>query len=261
MRRRARQLGAVALRGGQQCEIRVGGAPPTPAAVAPRRAPADAPAPAPVSGERVQHRVLETLSGLFGVSQDDLRVTFDEASRDLLSTQVLSRRVDVQATAASSRLMVRVWVYDGDRLIVQGVVRADVRIRVEAVVLRAAISRGDRITQEHITREILWMEPTGAPPVRDPATALGAVAKTRLDAGTVLRVDHIEAPIVIKRGDLVSVHALAGGMTVRTRARALADAREGELVELSRARDRKPFVARASGPGIAVLEAPDARAN
>lgn len=246
--------GRVALRGGQRCEIRTGGAPAPRAAVDPQAPPTDATDPSTAPGDRVRHRVLETLAGLFGVTQDDLRVSFDASSADLLAMSASSRRVDVQATTASSRLMVRVWVYEGDRLLTQGVVRADIRVRVEAVVLRAAISRGERVTPDHVTLETLWMEPTGAPPVRDMASALGAVSKTRLDAGAVLRVDHVEPPLVIKRGDLVSVHALAGGLTVRTKARALADAREGELVELSRARDRRPFLARASGPGIAVLE-------
>lgn len=249
--------GRLALRGGQSCDLR---------AVAPVAASTSAPglssgaepgdATPALPGERVQGRVIETLAALFGVEHDDLRIGFDDSSRELLATPVQGRRVDVQTSAASSsRLMIRVWVYEGDRVVAHGAVRADVRVRVNAVVLRAAISRGDRLTPEHLGQETLWMEPSGAPPVRSMPDALGAVAKTRLDAGSVLRTDHIEAPLVIRRGDLVSVHALAGGLTVRTRARALADAREGELVELSRARDRKPFVARAAGPGIAVLDA------
>lgn len=250
--------GRLALRGGQSCDLRAV-APVAASTSAPGRSsgadPGDA-TPAPSAGERVQGRVIETLAALFGVEHDDLRIGFDDSSRELLATPVQGRRVDVQtSTASSSRLMIRVWVYEGDRVVAHGTVRADVRVRVNAVVLRAAISRGDRLTSEHLGQETLWMEPSGAPPVRAMPDALGAVAKTRLDAGSVLRTDHIEAPLVIRRGDLVSVHALAGGLTVRTHARALADAREGELVELSRARDRKPFVARAAGPGIAVLDA------
>lgn len=249
--------GRLALRGGQACELRVNapshsttGATPRATAVEPGDS-AQAP-----TGERVQGRVIETLAGLFGVAHDDLRISFDDASRELLATPVQGRRVDVQTSAAaSSRLMIRVWVYEGDHVVAHGTIRADVRLRVNAVVLRAAVSRGVRLTPEHLGQETLWMEPSGAPPVREMRDALGAVAKTRLDAGSVLRTDHVEPPLVIRRGDLVSVHALAGGLTVRTRARAMADAREGELVELSRARDRKPFVARAAGPGIAVLDA------
>lgn len=242
--------GRVALRG-SSCAVRVAAAQRT-ETVGPAETIPESAAP---GGETVRDRIIATLRELFGAEPDAIRVALDDTGKDLLSRAVQGRRVDVEtSSASSSRLAIRVWMYEGDRLVADGTVRADVSLRVECFTLASPVGKGDRIDASVLTRATLWMSPTGAPPIRNEAQAIGAVARTRLDAGTVLRTDHVEAPIVIKRGDLVSVHALAGSMVLKTQARALADAREGETVELSRGRERKAFLARAAGPGLAILE-------
>jgi flagella basal body P-ring formation protein FlgA len=242
--------GRIALRG-SSCAVRIA-APAIVDASVPTNAPTERVAP---GLETVRDRILATLGELFGAEPDAIRVTLDDAGKDILSRPVHGRRVDIEtSSASSSRIAIRVWMYEGDRLIVDGSVRADVSLRIDCLTLSRALGKGDRLDASMFSRTTLWMAPTGAPPVRNEAQAIGAVARTRLDAGTVLRTDHIEAPIVIKRGDLVSVHALAGSMVLKTQARALADAREGEMVELSRGRDRKAFLARAAGPGLAILD-------
>lgn len=242
--------GRVALRG-SSCAVRIAAPTSMDASIPP-----SPPTERVASGvETIRDRILATLGELFGAEPDAIRVTLDDGGKDVLSRPINGRRVDIEtSSASSSRIAIRVWMYESDRLVVDGSVRADVSLRIDCLTLTRPIGKGDRLEQSMFSRTTLWMSPTGAPPVRDEAQAIGAVARTRLDAGTVLRTDHIEAPVVIKRGDLVSVHALAGSMVLKTQARALADAREGEMVELSRGRDRKAFLARAAGPGLAILE-------
>lgn len=242
--------GRIALRG-SVCAVRIA-APAIADASAALTAPTERASP---GVETIRDRILATLGELFGAEPDAIRVTLDDAGKDILARPINGRRVDIETSSAnSSRLAIRVWMYEGDRLVVDGSVRADVSLRVDCLTLSRALGKGDRLDASMFSRTTQWMAPTGAPPVRNEAQAIGAVARTRLDAGTILRTDHIEAPVVIKRGDLVSVHALAGSMVLKTQARALADAREGEMVELSRGRDRKAFLARAAGPGLAILE-------
>lgn len=243
--------GRLALRG-SSCAVRVA----SPAAIVRTDDSAPQTAVQRPGVETVRDRVLATLRELFGAEPEAIRVAFDDGGRGVLSTPVRGHRVDVEtSSASSSRLAIRVWMYDGDRLALEGSVRADVSLLVDTFTLSTAVGRGDRIDASMLTKATLWMSPTGAPPIRDEAQAVGAVARTRLDAGTVLRTEHVEAPLVIERGDLVTVHALAGAMIVKTKARALADAREGEMVELSRGRETRPFLARAAAPGLAILEA------
>jgi flagella basal body P-ring formation protein FlgA len=248
--------GRLALRG-SACAVRVNTQRPadSPAAIDEPFFAADA-APATPGVETIRDRIIATLRELFGAEPDAMRVAIDDTGKDFLNHAINGRRVDIEtSSASSSRLNIRVWMYEGDRLVVDGQARADVSLRVDVFTLSAPVGRGDRIDASVLSKATVWMAPSGAPPIRLESQAVGAVARTRLDAGTVLRTDHVEAPVVIKRGDLVTVHALAGSMLLKTKARALADAREGEFVELSRSRDRKSFLARVAGPGLAILDA------
>jgi len=72
-------------------------------------------------------------------------------------------------------------------------------------------------------------------------TTRSVVAGQQLDA-TVLR--H---PLLVRRGDVVTVYARTGGIQVRTTARARDDGSAGELVMIESLRDRKRYFARVTG--------------
>ncbi len=246
--------GRIALRGAG-CSVRIATQKIEPAEQSAQITPAEY-SPGASGVETIGDRIVATLRELFGAEPENIRVALEDAGKGLLNRAILGRRVDIEtSSASSSRLTIRVWMYEGDHLVADGQVRADVSLRVDVFTLNAPVGRGERIEASMLSRATVWMPPSGAPPIRQEAQAVGAVARTRLDTGTIVRTDHVEAPVVVKRGDLVTVHALAGSMLLKTKARALADGREGELVELSRARDRKSFLARVAGPGLVILDA------
>ncbi len=246
--------GRIALRGAG-CSVRVAAPKVEKAAPNASVVPSDF-TPSTPGVETIRDRIVATLRELFGAQPETMRVALDDGGKGLLDRAVFGRRVDIEtSSASSSRLTIRVWMYEGDHLAADGQVRADVSLQVDVFTLNTPVGRGDKIDASMLTRNTVWMPPSGAPPIREESQAVGAVARTRLDTGTIVRTDHVEAPIVVKRGDLVTVHALAGSMLLKTKARALADGREGELVELSRSRDRKSFLARVAGPGLVILDA------
>ncbi|MCA9292865.1 MAG: flagella basal body P-ring formation protein FlgA, partial [Phycisphaerales bacterium] len=61
--------------------------------------------------------------------------------------------------------------------------------------------------------------------------------------------------LAIRRGDLVQVHCLSGGLVVRGRGRAMANGRVGELIECKLEGAERSFLARVDGPGRVVMEA------
>lgn len=203
----------------------------------------------------VRTRIVALLTRLYDVAPGDLRVLFSEDDDAFLNTPEFGRRIEVQpaATASSSRFAVVVWVYDGDRLLESRTLRIDLQVRRRVFVLASELQRGDSIRETHLRAETMWLEPTGPAPIRKDEAAIGSVARRRLAAGTVLRVDQLESPVVVRRGELVTIHCLSGGVVVKTRARAQSDAREGDLIELRMDGRRKSFVARIVGPGRAVM--------
>lgn len=202
----------------------------------------------------VRGAVEEMLCRLYGVGSEDLRATYDARDWGFLSREVWGKRVEAQpgGSATGSKQPVRVWVYEGDRVALEGQVSASVEVRKRVAVLTRALRRGELIGEGDVRMEEMWVDASGSPAsVED---VVGREARTRLSAGGVVRSTDVEAAQVIRRGDLVTVHCVSGGVVVKAPARALGDAREGESVELRMDGSKRSFVARASGKGRAVIE-------
>ncbi len=203
----------------------------------------------------VRTRIVSLLLRVYDVDSENLRVLFNEDDKSFLDLPDAGRRIEVQpaSTGSSSRFAVVVWLYAGDQLLETRTMRIDLQVRRRVFVLSSELERGDAIRESHLRSEFMWLEPTGPAPVLSQDKAINSVARRRLTSGTVLRVDHLESPVVVRRGELVTIHCISGGVVVKTRARAQDDAREGELVEMRVDGRRKTFVARVVGAGRAIM--------
>lgn len=247
--------GRVAMRGGE-CRVRAG---------APRLARAETRAGEPaadaepgvvdLSGpETPRTRIARMLGALYGVENADLRLRFEERDREFLESYAPGRRYEarVETSRTSERVPVSVTVFEGETIAETRTVRVDARVRTRALVLTRNINRGERIAADAFRSRDRWISPAGSPVVREAAGAVGQLARTRLGAGTALRVAHLERPVLIKRNGLATVHCLAGSVSVRVEARAMGEGREGDVIEFRVDRESEPFRARVSGAGIAV---------
>lgn len=222
-------------------------------------------APQPASSEHqtvdfggeptVRTHIAARLAHLFSVSPEDLRLKFRAEDEDLLATRTRGRRVDVQpaASAASGRIPVRVYIYAGDRIVLTGGATVEAMVRREVLTATGPIERGEIITPQRVAPGTRWMSPAERPPLTLDALAGQIEAKSRIAAGEVLTADAVQAPIAARRGDLVTVHCLSGGITVRLRARAQGDVRDGDVGEFRAEGAKKTFLARMDGPGRAVM--------
>ncbi len=253
--------GRLSLQGGV-CTVRTRGA-VAPAPVR-REAPAERTAQTySLDGPAtVRSRVVSLLTRLYGVDMTDLRLLFDEDDEAFLSTPEYGRRIDVQpaATPSASRFAVVVWIYEGERVLDSRTLRIDLQVRQPVLLLTRDIQRGDAIRTADVRAEVMWIEPTGPTPIRTVDAIDGAVARKRLTAGTTLRADHLESPVVVRRGELVTVHCISGGIVLKTRARAKDDAREGDTIEFQMDGRRKTFVARVVARGRAIMNLDGVRA-
>ena len=59
--------------------------------------------------------------------------------------------------------------------------------------------------------------------------------------------DQLQSPIVVKRGDLVTVTAQTSGIRVRTSAKALQDGSTGELIQVESMESKQRYDARVTG--------------
>lgn len=253
--RRGVNWGRIAL-SGAACLVRVAGeAPETErgdAADKPERGPEIVTLEGP---QTVRTRVAALLGTLFDAEPRDLRLLFDDRDDDFLATPEWGRRIDLQpnSTGSSSRQSVTVRIFEGERLVEARTIRIDALVRREVLLLASGVSRDDTIRREHLVPETVWFDPAEEAPVQGLDNAVGMHARTRLEAGDILRQNDIEPPLLVRRGERVTIHCISGGVALRVKARAEHDARMGELVECRIDGRRSGFAARVTGEGVAVV--------
>jgi flagella basal body P-ring formation protein FlgA len=198
----------------------------------------------------VRQHLAARISEMLGVPPSDLRLNFEERREELLNTRTRGRIVTAQQTGGGERMCLSVRVYEGDTLITQGTLTVGVLIRREVGVLKSPVSRGEMIPAELVTTAEQWLPPT-AKPVPVPAIA-GRTARARINAGDVVEERDIEATLAVRKGDFLSLDCISGSVVVRTTAKALADAREGDTIPVETIQWRKTLTAKVSRSGHAV---------
>ncbi len=76
---------------------------------------------------------------------------------------------------------------------------------------------------------------------------VGKEVARSIAAGQLVRHDAVRAPLVVKRGEVVTVYARQAGLVVRTTARSRDDGSLGEVITVESLLNRQTFYARASG--------------
>jgi len=111
----------------------------------------------------------------------------------------------------------------------RGLTRGSV-IRPEDIVLSGNVAPGEQGNGFRSTEELIGREVTKG------------VAE-----GRVIDRGDVRAPVVVRRGDVVTVYARSPGIRIKTLARARDDGGVGDLVGLESLYDRKTFFARVCG--------------
>jgi flagella basal body P-ring formation protein FlgA len=248
--------GRVTLRG-SACVLQRPAAPAQPAPARPQR---EGPRYAVVdlSGPpTIAKAVARRLAAHYGVRPAELQLAIDPADAAALNAGVAEKHaVEVRpaASPASSRVPVRATVYDGDRVVAEHRVTLDVLVLREVFVAQRTIDRRETISNSDIRPERRWLAPGATRSASPPRESIvGAVARNRIKDGDIVAASDVEAPIVIRRGDVVYVHCLSGAVAVQARARALESGREGEVITFRMDGAEDSFAARIAGPGRAVM--------
>jgi flagella basal body P-ring formation protein FlgA len=118
------------------------------------------------------------------------------------------------------------------------------------VVATRPVARGNVITAADV--ELKMIEPTSRATAQRPVLdsmeqVVGREARQPLQAGEVVYADQVQAPMLVKRGDLITVGSQGGGIRVRTSARALQDGANGDLIQVESLESKQRYDARVVG--------------
>jgi flagella basal body P-ring formation protein FlgA len=223
------------------------------AATAPASHTTQPPAPAQATDPGTVRAALSVrIAQILRAEPADLRLAFYDADSEILNLPVTQRTLEVKSTGFSDRLSLALTLYDQDHIAASKTIRVGVQVRRNVLVAAAAKRRGDILSDADFTAQSQWLGPASTPATRE--QALGSALKSRLAPGEIITEAHLAAPVIVNKGDQVIVRCLAGSVVVTTRARALADARDGEIVQLQAIDSPgRTFAARMDGRGRAVL--------
>lgn len=239
--------GRLSLRG-SLCSVQLA---PKAAPSKPSATPPSAKDAAPATGPTIQELAQARIAQIIGLDAADVRTEFAQQDAELLAMHTSGRVVELQPMGKSDRITLSVRVFEEDRVVASGSIRAKVLVRRDVVVARDAVARGAGLTTENTAIESRWIGPTEIPAI--PADALGKISKGRLKAGQMILPQDIEPAIAAKKGDMVSVDCISGTVILRRTMRALETGREGDTIELAGLTGKATAQARLSAPGRAVM--------
>ncbi len=127
-----------------------------------------------------------------------------------------------------------------------------VRVETEAevVVARRALPIGTVLGEDEMTIIRRRLPGTIDCCATDTAAVAGQRVRRPIAADAVITLDSIEAPHLVRRGEIVTVIADAAGFEVRSTGTALADAREGDAVRIRHSTSLRIIQARADSRGV-----------
>lgn len=217
-----------------------------------------APMASTIAGPTVRDAVLEKIAGVLGVEAAQVVLNFEAQDAQFLSTSTRGRTVAASPTGTGERIGVMVKVYDRDRVVASQSLRVGVAIRRLCAVVSSTLDRGQSLSEASFRIEEREVAPGVA--IADPATLVGRSTKSRLAPGRIIEARDVETPVVVSRGDIVTIECLCGGILLKTYGRARGSGREGDIVSFEPLRRGRTFEARIAGPGraVALIDGEDA---
>jgi flagella basal body P-ring formation protein FlgA len=168
------------------------------------------------------------------------RITFKvipPRNRDLVGKIPFSVHFDV-----NGKFYKRVWA------------TATVEVMAKVVVTKKPLGRHKPISEDDI--ELLKMDlaklPAGV--ITDPEAVLGKRTKRAIGAKTVLRVDQVEFPPLVKRGDVVVIIAESGGLKITALGQVKKKGRLGESIPVMNFDSKKILYGRVLDSSTVIVE-------
>jgi len=111
------------------------------------------------------------------------------------------------------------------------------------------LQRGDVINASDLTTDVKDVSEFRLGFALAPETIVGKEVKYTINKGEAFRNSALDAPLVIKRGDTVSMEATAGEISVRTNGTAVTDGRMGQQIRIKNNQSARIINAKVVGAG------------
>ncbi len=124
---------------------------------------------------------------------------------------------------------------------------------LEVPVLQARMRGGEIIAEADITYVAMPAHRVAADAALDAADMVGLSPRRSLAAGVPVRLADLRPPIVVRRGEPVTMQLSAGALTITARGRALEDGARGALIRIVNIDSNRTVEAEIVGPGTVTV--------
>jgi flagella basal body P-ring formation protein FlgA len=156
---------------------------------------------------------------------------------------------DARSGRVSAYVTVSVGEVTTDRVRVTGRVRR----MLDMPVLTRLVAPGEMITAQDIETIALPADRLTQAFVGGAADLVGKTPKRSIRPGEPIRPSDVQTPIVIRRGELVTVVFQTATLLLTAQAKALEDGTQGQAIRVSNTRSGKTLDATVNGPGTVIL--------
>ncbi len=239
--------GSIVIKGTQSSVRRIGGTSST----AKVSVDTDTDVQHAIDGPVVRDHIERWVRDRYQVGTDLVKMSFREHDEAFLQTSTAGRLVEIREVSRRGRTAIRVIVLDELIVAEERALIFDVEMFREVLIANQRVNRGTRLDESMFMTERRWVSPEEHSVSVDEAMGM-ALSKT-INAGQLIESEHIELPLVIRRGDIVSAKSISGSVVVTVRGRAKSNARLGETIEIESMNSENQFRAKATGKGRAVI--------
>ncbi len=140
-------------------------------------------------------------------------------------------------------------------------VDAEIQSPDMVVVAARSLAKGDVLRESDLAVEPAKRGVAQRGAFRSLEEVVGQEAVRPIVAGQILDMNYVRAPVLVQRGDVVTVYAYSGGVRVKTTGRSRQPGAKGELVEIESLADRRRFFARVADIQVVEVFASAAQAT
>jgi len=210
--------------------------------------------------QSVRALVAAAMTRALDESPDDVRLRFDGLDASTLAENPPGVRLEIDPVGAldadRAEFAVR-WWRDG-KVERRSNLSVLPEIARSATVASRDLRKGDRPDPTELQTSLCWVRPSERHRVVRASAIAGRAMGATLRANEPLLEQHLERPLLVRRGDRIVVRTTVGSLAVSVDAIAKTDGREGDVIECVRQgsqsrRDRNAITVVVTGRGEAVV--------
>lgn len=204
----------------------------------------------------VRGEIARTFLSALYVDSKDLRLKFDSADEELLDTPLTDARIEIQPISKyrSQQVSLDILFWQGGQVAQTHRITVHPETAFSAVKLTRDVRRNEIIRESDVETVRHWLAPNETEQYCPLMQAIGRVAQRSMREGDWIRKNLVTKPVLIKRGDHVTVRCLVGGVAISLQAEACEPGMEGQRIEFRKLGERQSFLALVIGPGEAIVD-------